>query len=249
LKPDHADARLNLGNLLFDAGNLEQAEAVYRRVLDFSPNLVDAHNNLGNVFREQGRLDESIDAYNQALVLKPEHVEGHSNLGEALKDAGRIDEAVACYRRALELKPDFAAVHSNLLLALQYQAGATLAGLSAAHSEYERLHAQPLQTVGRVPARTADGERRLKVGFVSPDFCHHPVAYFLIRAFENIDRDQWETVCASADGGFTFVRRQAICHKPDGRRPRRLAAALRGATRWVAHLTPNRAATSRSATG
>lgn len=197
LQPDHVDARLNLGNVLFDAGNLPQAEAMYRRVLDSSPNLVDAHNNLGNVFREQGRLDESIEAYQRALAIKPEHFEAHSNLGEACKDAGRIDEAVACYRRALELKPDFAAIHSNLLLALQYQAGATLAGLSAAHAEYDRRHALPLKVSESLTAKAADRGRRLKVGFVSPDFCHHPVAYLLIRAFEQIDRDQWETICYS----------------------------------------------------
>jgi predicted O-linked N-acetylglucosamine transferase (SPINDLY family) len=197
LRPDHVDARLHLGNLLFEAGNLPQAEAAHRRVLDFSPNFGDAHNNLGNVFREQGRLDESIAAYKRALALKPEHVEAHSNLGEAFKDAGQIDEALACYRRALELKPNFAAIHSNLLLALQYQAGATLAGLSAAHAEYDRQHAQPLLQAIRALPRTPDRDRRLKVGFVSPDFCHHPVAYFLIRAFEHIDGDQWETICYS----------------------------------------------------
>ena len=40
-------------------------------------------------------------------------------------------------------------------------------------------------------------ERPLRLGFVSADFGHHPVGYFLIRALENLDRSQCEIVCYS----------------------------------------------------
>jgi predicted O-linked N-acetylglucosamine transferase (SPINDLY family) len=125
----------------------------------------------------------------------PDYAEAHSNLGIALQDEGKLDEAVAGCRRALELKPGDAKTLSNLLLALQYHAGVTLSKLAAAHAGYDRLHAAPLRTARRRHDNVRDPHRRLRVGFVSPDFGRHPVGYFLIRGLENLDRDQWETVC------------------------------------------------------
>jgi predicted O-linked N-acetylglucosamine transferase (SPINDLY family) len=42
-----------------------------------------------------------------------------------------------------------------------------------------------------------DPQRRLRLGFVSPDFWRHPVGYFLIRVLENLDRERFEIVCYS----------------------------------------------------
>ena len=44
-------------------------------------------------------------------------------------------------------------------------------------------------------AAAAKPRRRLRLGFVSPDFCQHPVGFFLIRALENLDRREAEIVC------------------------------------------------------
>src|SRR5204863_1852537 len=60
-----------------------------------------------------------------------------------------------------------------------------------------RLRPAPLRTSWRPHENDRDPERRLRVGFVSPDFCRHPVGYFLIRALEHFDRGQWEMVCYS----------------------------------------------------
>ena len=47
--------------------------------------------------------------------------------------------------------------------------------------------------VGRRRSRAARPPRRLRLGFVSPDFCQHPVGFFLIRALENLDRGRWRS--------------------------------------------------------
>jgi protein O-GlcNAc transferase len=197
LKPDYADAYNNLGNALTKQGKPDEAVAWLRRALELKPASAEAHNNLGNALLEQGRPDEAVACYRRALELKPGHTGAHNNLGEALTDQGKPDEAVECYRRALELKPGNAEAHSNLLLALQYHAGATLSGLAEAHAEYDRQHAEPLRADRGRPENVRDPHRRLRVGFVSPDFGRHPVTYFLIRGLENLDRGQCETVCYS----------------------------------------------------
>jgi predicted O-linked N-acetylglucosamine transferase (SPINDLY family) len=96
------------------AGRLQAAEQIYRRILAAEPCHAESHNNLGVMFRERGMLDEAIACYRQALKSKPDLVDAHYNLGLTLRSQGKLDEAIACYRRALELSPDFVKAHNSL---------------------------------------------------------------------------------------------------------------------------------------
>ncbi len=195
LKSDFAEAYNNLSNVLSGQGNWKEAVACCRRAIELKPELPEAHNGLGIAFLLQGNLDEAAGCFRRAVELKPDYAEAHNNLGAAWKARGDLDQAAACYRRALDVKPDFAEAHSNLLFALQYRADITLPQLAAAHSEFDRAHAAPLRAAWRPHANVRDPERRLRVGFVSPDFGRHPVGFFLIGLLEHLDRGRYETVC------------------------------------------------------
>lgn len=197
LNPDHAEAHNSLGNALKDQQKFEAAIASYRRALELKPNYAEALVNLGGSLQECGGLEQAIACFERAIEIEPDLAEAHNNLANTFKDQGRLDDAVRLFRRAVELDPDYAAAHSNLLYTLQYQAGASLAKLAAAHAEYNRMHATPLAVHFKPHPNEPDPRRRLRVGFVSPDFGRHPVAYFLIRAFEHLDREQWDVFCYS----------------------------------------------------
>jgi predicted O-linked N-acetylglucosamine transferase (SPINDLY family) len=192
LKPDFADAHNSLGIGMQEQGQMSDAMVCFQRALQLQPDMADAHNNLANVLRDAAQYTAAIGYYQRALQLRPDMHEAHNNLGNILKDQGKLDEALASYRRALEIKPDFSDVHSNLIFSLNYCLGITLAELAEAHAEFDRRHALPLPSP---PAPLAEGEgRRLRLGFLSPDFCHHPVGFFLIRTLENLDRSKVEIV-------------------------------------------------------
>ena len=199
LKPDDADAQISLGVGMQAQGRMADAMTCFQRVLQLQPDNADAHSNLGSVLKDAAQLTAAIAYYQRALQLRPDFAEAHNNLGNALKDQGRIVEALASYRRSLELKPDFAAVHSNLIFSLNYRPGVTLAELAEAHAEFDRRHAVPLPQNWLVDV-SGGATRRLRLGFVSPDFCQHPVGFFLIRALENLDRHEAEIVCYNDRG-------------------------------------------------
>ena len=195
LAPDCAKTYNNLGAALQQQGKLDEAVASCRRALELEPDYAEAHGNLGIALQDQGKLDEAVAAHRRALELKPDEAKAHNNLGNALKDQGRLDEAMTCYRLAMELKPELAEAHTNLLLTLQYQPGVSLAELSAAHARYQDQHAALLRTTWKPHDNVRDPNRRLRLGFVSPDFRRHPVGYFLVQVFENLDLRQCETFC------------------------------------------------------
>jgi len=103
------------------AGNLAQAEQIYRQVLQVNADSPEAHNNLGNVLTHLGRPQEAIASFREALRLRPDLPEVHYNLGNALNQMGSVQEAIASFREALRLRPGYAGAHSNLGLALAGQ--------------------------------------------------------------------------------------------------------------------------------
>jgi tetratricopeptide (TPR) repeat protein len=119
LKPDIAEAHLNLGRALQAMGRLEDAASEYREALWLKPDLAEAHNNLGNALHYLGRLEEAEKECREALRFAPGYPEAHLNLGITLQTLGRLAEAEAHIRDALRLGSDPALVHSCLGRALQ----------------------------------------------------------------------------------------------------------------------------------
>jgi Flp pilus assembly protein TadD len=100
------------------AGNLRQAETLYRQILEIDPEHVDALHLLGLTSTQLGRNEQAGEYLRRALRLRPEKPEVHNNLGVVLKKQGRLEEAIACYRHALSLRPDYPQAYNNLGIAL-----------------------------------------------------------------------------------------------------------------------------------
>jgi len=198
LKPAYPEALSNLSVALREQGQLDQAIAACRRALELQPGYAEGHNNLGIALNDNGQLDEAMAAYRRALELKPNYPGAHSNLGNALRAQGRLDDAIAAYRRALELKPDHTGAHGNLLYTLHFHPGCDPASISDQRRCWNRQFSQPLKRF--IPAHSNDRnpERRLRIGYVSPDFRDHVVGRNLAPLFERHDRDRFEIFCYAA---------------------------------------------------
>jgi predicted O-linked N-acetylglucosamine transferase (SPINDLY family) len=105
----------------YRAGRLEQAEQLYRQILDVDPSHVDALNLLGVIAGQTERVDQAIACFRAALRLKPDFAEAQSNLGTVLISRRRLAEAVACFRQAVRAKPEDAVAYNNLGNALREQ--------------------------------------------------------------------------------------------------------------------------------
>jgi predicted O-linked N-acetylglucosamine transferase (SPINDLY family) len=104
-----------------EAGELEQAEALYRKVLEVDPEHAEALHLLGLVTYQQGDFPKAIELIRRALPELDDLPEAHLNLGNALRETGQLSEAADCYRRAIELDPDYGMAYSNLARALNDQ--------------------------------------------------------------------------------------------------------------------------------
>ena len=213
LKPDYAEAHNNLGITLVELARLDDAIDAFRRALQFQPNYPDALINLGNALKDRGRLDEAIAAYHRALALTPDSVAALYNFGNALRYIGRLDEAIATFRRALELNPGDLMIISTIILSLHYQPGDVTGMIADAQQCWNRQCSDRLKPSIQPHRNDRDPGRRLRIGYVSPDFREHVVARNLLPLFQNHHHQDFEVICYSdavqADGTTEEFQKRA----------------------------------------
>ncbi len=116
--PDCWMAHYNLGIVLGEQGEGDQAIDHYRQAVALRPDYAEAHYNLGRLLVEHGQLNDAIAHYERAAAINPADAEAQNNLGVTLFGIGRTDDAIAHYKKALEIRPDYAEASCNLANAL-----------------------------------------------------------------------------------------------------------------------------------
>jgi tetratricopeptide (TPR) repeat protein len=96
------------------AGELRDAERLYREVLAREPRHAPALHFLGVLRHQQGQSAAAAELIGQAIVADGTIPDFHYNLGVILEAMGRRDEAAARYRGTTELKPDHFGAWLNL---------------------------------------------------------------------------------------------------------------------------------------
>ena len=115
--PDQ-DKELEIGLEHHTAGRLQEAEKIYRQILEKNPRHAGALHFLGAMALQMKRYKEGADLIRQAIAIDPSVPEYHNNLGSALMMlAGCLPEAIASLQKAIALKPDFGDAFHNLGIA------------------------------------------------------------------------------------------------------------------------------------
>jgi predicted O-linked N-acetylglucosamine transferase (SPINDLY family) len=164
----------------------------------------------------RGLISEAEQHHRRCIELKPDYHKAWNNLGNDLRDQGRLSEARDAYRMALQLEPDYMRAHSNLLFSMLYDMADSQAVYDE-HLQWDSMHAAGLMPLAKDDRRDADPERKLRIGYVSPDFREHSVAYFIEPILAAHERNHFEIYC------FSDV------HRPDA-----VTARLKGyADKWL----------------
>ena len=96
------------------AGDLREADQLYRKVLSIDPKHPAALHFLGVIALQTGHAETAVRLIKQAVSLLPDYADAHSNLGNAQQSLGRFEDAVKSYTKALSLNPPMAETRANL---------------------------------------------------------------------------------------------------------------------------------------
>ena len=100
--PDHADAYLNLGAMLCEAGRDAEAVALYDTALVRCPDVALLHFNRAVALEDLGRYEEALQSYDRCLVLEPAIADAHFNAARLHDHLGDKKQAIrhfSAYRR------------------------------------------------------------------------------------------------------------------------------------------------------
>lgn len=190
-QPGNALTFLNLGVTYLDLEQAAAAVVAIEHAFPAAAKTPEAQNLLGCALLAAGRLSDAREHLEIALQLRPGYAAAHDNLGRVCRAQGRMEQALAHFQTALQSAPS-AATHSNALLAANYLPGLPIADITEFHREWGRRYAP----AAAAHSASSPGEgRRLRVGYVSPDFRQHSVSFFFEPVLTHHNRAQFEIYC------------------------------------------------------
>ncbi|HEX4593798.1 MAG TPA: tetratricopeptide repeat protein [Bryobacteraceae bacterium] len=193
-RPDWITGQLALGCAYGLAGQHEPARTHLGNVLQLDPSLEAPVQSMFAAmhYKEQNCL-EAIASADRALAAGADSLAIRLVHSRSCFTLGRMREGIASARRAIEIapSPDF---HSTLLFAMSFLEDATPESLYMEAFRWNSLYAAPLARRIRPHPNDPDPERRIKVGYVSPDLHNHAVMKFVPQVFEHHDTSGFDVV-------------------------------------------------------
>lgn len=191
LKPDYADAYLNLGNVYQEAKRFAEAVDCYRQFVILKPGIPSAYKDLARSLQCLGRRREALLECQKALDICPDYVDGLVTVGNILMASGESAKALEFTRTAHRLAPLDPTIHTNLLYTMNFFEEITQEEIFRKSRRWGKLHAD--SKLSRRPHLNAPNpDRKLRIGYVSGDFNFHPVSFHLKPVIEHHDRSRFE---------------------------------------------------------
>lgn len=207
LDPSSTMAGRNLAVALYQEGRTADARVILERLVRVSPSDLDLLRLLAQCLRDLNLFGEAGAIFLKLAEMKPGCAPTQVDLGGIYARIGQLDAALVCFQRALEIDPEHRPAFDNVLGSVLCLAGIApdvVAGLFRKSARFYRSGEFEFQRGGATPYR---------IGFVSSDFCRHPVASFLLPLIQNLDRTRFSVFCYSngsrSDSVTTRIRTAA----------------------------------------
>ena len=189
LNPWFADAHCNLGNALRKEGLFEEALESYRGALAVDPTHYKATLTTHFVLSRQGRLVEAEEVCRRALRFKPDCTEIRQLLANTLAYLSKYGDVVKESDRALEAPSVHPVIWEQRLYGFSYHPDLSAEEIYTEFVRWGDRFPEP-----RVDFRSHDRNpnRRLRIGYVSPDFRKHTSRFYFWPLFQYHDRNSFE---------------------------------------------------------
>lgn len=195
LAPERPGARSNLARLKLMAGDLDAAEALARDELQLKPGLAETQTTLALVLEERGFFEDAERILRDALAVQPDLPGVSYNLGMMLLRQDRFDESLPRLSQARKVARDS-------LSAMLFRLGNRF---DLGPEELFRRHLLVGKEIQESTMRTfadwqnmPDPDRRVRVGYVSADFCFHPIGMFMHPVLAHSNHDRFDVYCYSS---------------------------------------------------
>ncbi|WP_404423993.1 tetratricopeptide repeat protein [Nibricoccus sp. IMCC34717] len=201
LKPDHVESIDALGALVAETQGMAAALPWFKKATTVNPAYAFGWCNLGIALSHVRQYQEALKALDRAIELQATLAKALTAKGLVMQQLYRLEESAEFFGRGAKADPTDSEAFSGRLLTLHYLDAFTPEQLAAEHRAFGAAMRRALGPPAE-PAFTWDGNRPLRVAFVSPDFRRHAVAAFALPLLRHLDPARF-TVIACHDHAKT----------------------------------------------
>ncbi len=194
---DDPTAYMNLGILYQNIKQHDESIKNFKKVIELHPNLSLAYDYMGLSLAFQGKLEQAYLSYQSSLRLNPNSMMSLVNLGNLITRQGHLEEAEGYYKRAIQVYPHRYEPCAALLMNMLYNPRYNVQTIYSENSRIMRKFAEPLSANIKKHLNECISNRKLRIGYVSPNFNRHPVAYFIEPIIALHNREKYEVFCYS----------------------------------------------------
>ena len=192
LDPEHYGAKAGLVDYFQKNSDSASAVKLYEVALVASPDDSILHSSYAIALRNLSHYSAAVKHFKKAIELDSHNIVARSNYASLLNQIGEFEESLEQTNWLLNQDPVNETVNSNLLFGINYHPHLAATDIFAVYKSWEeRVVLSGLPATQTFHANTCTA-RRLRIGYVSPDFCDHVVRYFIEPVFEHHDHDSCE---------------------------------------------------------
>lgn len=175
-------------------GNRDLARAAFLGALEIDPKHVPTIMALAHLYWLYCHTEQAMELISKAMEIDDKRPELFQLLSCSFMQLGKHEECRQMFQKALQLAPDNMSVWNDYLMSTNYSDGMSKQEWFLEHQAYgQKLESQIKPVTDYLCS--PDPEKKLRIGYVSPDFHRHPVAFFFEPVLELHDREKFEIYC------------------------------------------------------
>jgi len=194
--PDAVEALTNLALLYEEMQNTGSALENIKKAYQLKPEDEKVIYNYAKILTSRREYSEAETFYRKVLDINPGFSEAGVNLGNLYLLSGKVNDAQGIYEYTCNNKPDYHIATSNYLVSLNYSSNHSDIEIRDIHIERGKQIEKDIKQL-EIKQSTNHEATPLKVGYVSPDFRNHSVAYFLEGILKHSNKNNVTNFCYS----------------------------------------------------
>lgn len=212
INPKLASAQGNLATNLYLQSRIEEAWPAYELAISMDPDNAKMFSGLGACFSRMAKYVAADRAYFRAIEIDPQLAEPHQNRSLNLAYLSIYDEVLTESDAALRLEKYNPLTWERRLYALSYHPDMSALSIFNEFVRWGQL--QPTPKINHSQHDKATN-RKIKIGYISPDFRRHTSRFYFMPLFANHNLDEFETYAYSnvqIDDEFTLEFKKVFSH-------------------------------------
>jgi protein O-GlcNAc transferase len=192
IRPDYAEAHFSLIVLQGFSGHQELVVDYLERCIQEKGATSQRLTLLAVAHKECGNLEKAMVLSRKVIATYPQELRAQVNLAGCLSDTGHPKLAMEIYASLSDPVTSHMGMASNVLFEMNYLPEFLRDEAFQRHLAWAKKYEAPTVASAQFDSRNRDPQRKLKIGYVSADFCAHPVGFLLRDVVRMHDKNNFE---------------------------------------------------------